>query len=167
MSYEKQAATLKEHHLIREDGKYATIVNMIIVVDTNIFVGACMGTGSASEVIASCLREEHTPLMGTALFAEYCDVINREGLFRDCHLNNDERNELLDIFFGFCHWTEIYYGWRPNLKDEGDNHLIELAVAGQAQCIVSRNIKDLKSGELLFPDILLLTPEEFLQRGQL
>jgi hypothetical protein len=30
---------------------------------------------------------------------------------------------------------------------------------------VSRNIKDLKSGELLFPDILLLTPEAFLQRG--
>jgi uncharacterized protein len=43
--------------------------------------------------------------------------------------------------------------------------LIELAVAGHAQCIVSRNIKDLKSSELLFPDILLLTPETFLQRG--
>jgi len=52
-----------------------------------------------------------------------------------------------------------------NLKDEGDNHLIEWAVAGHANCIVSRNIKDLTKGELLFPDILLLTPETFLQRG--
>jgi uncharacterized protein len=74
---------------------------MIIVVDTNIFVGAYMGTGSASEVIASCLREDHTPLMGAALFAEYSDVINREDIFKACHLSKDERNELLDIFLGF------------------------------------------------------------------
>ncbi len=124
-----------------------------------------MGAGSCSDVIASCLREEHTPLMGSALFAEYCDVINREELFKTCHLSNDERNELLDIFFGVCRWTDIYFGWRPNLRDETDNHLIELAVAGHAQCIVSRNIKDLKSGELLFPAISMFTPEEFLLRG--
>ncbi len=97
--------------------------------------------------------------------AYYSDVINREELFRACHLSKDERNELLDIFLAICRWTDIYFGWRPNLKDEGDNHLIELAVAGHAQCIVSRNIKDLKSGELLFPDIALLTTEEFLKRG--
>jgi len=124
-----------------------------------------MGSGAASEVIAGCFRGEHRPLMGTALFAEYIDVVNRESLFKKCHLNKNERDELLDIFLSCCRWTEIYYGWRPNLRDEGDNHLIELAVAGQAQCIVTRNIKDLRSGELLFPKILLLTPEEFLHRG--
>jgi len=138
---------------------------MIIVVDTNIFVGACMGTGTCSKVIASCLRTEHIPLMGAALFAEYSDVINRSNLFKTCHLNENERNELLDIFLAYCRWTEIYYGWRPNLKDEGDNHLIELAVASHAQCIVSRNSKDLTSGELLFPEISLMTPETFLERG--
>lgn len=124
-----------------------------------------MGTGSCSDIIASCLQQEHTPLMGSALFTEYCDVVNRDDLFRACHLDKDERNELLDIFFGVCRWTDIYFGWRPNLRDEADNHLIELAVAGHAQCIVSRNIKDLKSGELLFPEISLLKPEEFLPRG--
>jgi len=136
---------------------------MIIVVDTNIFVGACMGTGACSDVIASCLHTNHTPLMGAALFAEYTDVINRADIFKAHHLNQNERNELLDIFLAYCRWTEIYYSWRPNLKDEADNHLIELAVAGGAQCIVSRNIKDLNSGELLFPEILVMTPETFLQ----
>lgn len=43
--------------------------------------------------------------------------------------------------------------------------LIELAVAGHAQCVVSRNIKDLVKGELLFPDIAIVTPEQFLLRG--
>ena len=138
---------------------------MIIVIDTNILVGACMGSHSATEVIASCLRKDHQPIIGTTLFSEYVDVINREELFERCRLDSAERNELLDIFLASCRWTEIYYGWRPNLRDEGDNHLIELAVAGHAECIVSRNIKDLVTGELLFPRIAILTPEQFLQRG--
>ncbi len=138
---------------------------MIIVIDTNILVGACMGSSSATAVLASCLRKVHQPLIGVALFSEYTDVVNREDLFERCRLNLEERNELLDIFLASCRWTEIYYSWRPNLRDEGDNHLIELAVAGHAQGIVSRNIKDLASGELLFPQIAVLTPEQLLQRG--
>ena len=27
-----------------------------------------------------------------------------------------------------CRWVEVFYAWRPNLPDEADNHLIELAV---------------------------------------
>lgn len=34
-------------------------------------------------------------------------------------------------------WVSIYYGWRPNLSDEGGNHLIELAIAGNARTIVA------------------------------
>jgi predicted nucleic acid-binding protein len=38
-------------------------------------------------------------------------------------------------------WVTVYYGWRPNLPDEGDNHLIELALAGAAQVIVTHNLR--------------------------
>jgi predicted nucleic acid-binding protein len=91
------------------------------------------------------------------------DVVNREKLFKACHLSKAERNELLDIYFGVCRCTDIYFGWRPNLKDEGDNHLIELAVAGYAKCIVSRNIKDLTRGELLFPRYFTADPRSFIK----
>ncbi len=107
---------------------------MVIVVDTNVLVGACMGSIAAAEVVGSCLAERHKPLVGASLFAEYSDVMNRDKLFRDSHLDKAERDELLDIFLACCEWTEIYYGWRPNLRDENDNHLIELVVAGGAQC---------------------------------
>lgn len=140
---------------------------MLIVVDTNIFLGACMGQGIASEVVAACLREKCKPLMGCALFAEYEDVINRNHLFKTHHLALAERNELLDIFLGYCHWVDIYYNWRPNLRDEADNHLIELAVAGRAEYIISRNLKDLKSGELLFPHVEVILPEEFIAKEKL
>jgi hypothetical protein len=48
---------------------------MIIVVDTNVFVGACLGAGASNEVITRCLTGEATPLMGTALLAKYEDVL--------------------------------------------------------------------------------------------
>ena len=136
---------------------------MIIVVDTNVFVGACLGTGASNAVVAACVRGKHAPLMGAALLAEYEDVLGRAALWRACRLSAAERNELLDIFLAGCRWTRIYFGWRPNLRDEGDNHLIELAVAGAADCIVSRNVRDLAPMELRFPDLAVRTPEKFLK----
>lgn len=134
-----------------------------IVLDTNIFVGACLSKGAANQLVALCLRGEAIPLMGAALLAEYEDVIARESLFAGCRLNVDERNELLDIFLASCEWTRIYYTWRPNLPDEADNHLIELAVAGGAQFVVTRNLKDVARMELRFPNLHIVSPEEFLQ----
>jgi uncharacterized protein len=136
---------------------------MHIVVDTNVFVGACLGTGACNAVIARCLRKEAQPLMGNTLLAEYEDVLSRAVLFEKCRLTAAERDELLDIFLACCRWTRIYYAWRPNVPDEGDNHLIELAVAGGAQAIVTRNLRDLARMELRFPDLRLITPENFLR----
>lgn len=136
---------------------------MLIVVDTNVFVGACLGMGASNAVVADCLRGVHVPLMGTALLAEYEDVLARERLFQTCRLDAAEREELLDIFLAVCRWTSIYFGWRPNLRDEGDNHLIELAVAGQGSHIVSRNLRDIRNAELVFPDLRTVTPEQFLK----
>lgn len=136
---------------------------MQIVVDTNVFVGACLGAGASRAVIAACLRGEHSPLMGTTLLAEYEDVLQRADLFRGSRLTPEERDELLDIFLAACRWTRIYFAWRPNLPDEGDNHLIELAVAGGASRIVTRNLRDLRRAELKFPGLQAVTPEQFLR----
>jgi predicted nucleic acid-binding protein len=100
---------------------------MKVAVDTNIFMVACLGTGASSRVVAACLRKQAIPLMGTALFHEYEDVVARTELFAKSRLDKEERDELLDIFLSVCAWTRIYYGWRPNLSDEADNHLVELA----------------------------------------
>ncbi|MBS0193824.1 MAG: PIN domain-containing protein [Proteobacteria bacterium] len=136
---------------------------MLIVVDTNVFIGACLGMGASSTVVGDCIRGIHTPLMGTTLLAEYEDVLGRIAPFRKSRLSAAERDELLDIFLAACRWTPIYFGWRPNLRDDGDNHLIELAVAGHASHIVSRNLRDLHHAQLRFPGISTVTPEHFLK----
>ncbi len=136
---------------------------MLIVVDTNVFIGACLGMGASSTVVADCIRGTHAPLMGATLLAEYEAVLSRAAVFRKSRLSASEREELLDIFLASCRWTRIYFGWRPNLRDASDDHLIELAVAGNASHIVTRNLRDLRQGELRFPQIMACTPERFLK----
>jgi putative PIN family toxin of toxin-antitoxin system len=134
-----------------------------IVVDTNVFVGACLGSRASSGVVAQCLRARHVPLMGAALFAEYEDVLGRDDIWVRCRLTADERTDLLDAFLSRCRWTQIYFGWRPNLRDEGDNHVVELAVAGAAERIVTRNLRDFASMELRFPGLVVQSPESFVK----
>ena len=52
---------------------------------------------------------------------------------------------------------------RPNLPDEADNHLVELAVAGGARFVVTRNLRDVARMELKFPGLRVLSPEDFLK----
>ena len=137
---------------------------MLIVLDTNVFVGACLGTGASCRLVEACLAQRFRPLMGAALLAEYEDVLGRSPLFTKSRLSPAERSELLDIFLATCRWTRIYFGWRPNLRDEGDNHLIELALAGGASHIVTHNLRDLKSMELRFPGLAVVTPTQLLAK---
>jgi len=101
--------------------------------------------------------------MGEKLFFEYEALASRSRLFDSPSLNEQERREFLDGFYSLCEWLQISYLWRPNLSDEGDNHVIELALAGAAEAIITNNLSDFKGGELKFPHLKILTPKQFLE----
>ena len=122
------------------------------MVDTSIIVSALIGKrGASREVLRKCMREEYKPLTSNALFNEIEDVISRERIVKACPLpKKKEIRELVNAFYIVCRWVPIFFLWRPNLSDEGDNFLIELAIAGNADAIVTNNIKDLEGSELFF-----------------
>jgi putative PIN family toxin of toxin-antitoxin system len=135
-----------------------------MVLDTNVLVGALLrGGGSARAVVRACLQGHYHPVIGPALLAEYEDVMGRAALFEGSVLSHGEREAVLDALLNRCRWVEVFYAWRPNLPDEADNHLIELAVAAQAEAIVTRNLRDVSRGELKFPMLRVLTPEQCLE----
>ncbi|UCE31725.1 MAG: PIN domain-containing protein [Burkholderiales bacterium] len=132
-----------------------------MVMDTNVLVAALLrGGGTARAVLRACLTAQYDPALGPALLAEYEDVLGRSDLFVDSVLSAKERNKVFDGFLSRCRWVEVFYAWRPNLPDEADNHLIELAVAASADAIVTRNLRDVSRGELKFPSLRVLTPEQ-------
>ena len=135
-----------------------------VVIDTNVFAGALLGgTGYNRLVIRACLSGRLKPLMGQALFLEYEDVLNRRALFRTSPLSRQERQELFAAFLSVCEWVQIYFSWRPNLPDEADNHIVELAVAGGAAMIVTNNVRDLQGADLRFPDLRMVAPRELVK----
>jgi putative PIN family toxin of toxin-antitoxin system len=137
---------------------------MKVVVDTNVIVAALRSRQGASRaVIRACLTRQLQPCISLALFAEYRDVLSRQALFENCPLTAKKRETLLDAFVSVSQLTEIYYLWRPNLTDEGDNHLIELSVAAQAKILVTHNHSDFSHGQLRFPEIRILSPAKLLQ----
>jgi predicted nucleic acid-binding protein len=100
--------------------------------------------------------------MGAALFHEYEDLLGRASLMARSPLTAMERQSLFSAFLSVTDWVKVYFLWRPNLPDEADNHLIELALAGSAETIITNNLKDLKHGELRFPGLNIQSPSQFL-----
>jgi putative PIN family toxin of toxin-antitoxin system len=135
-----------------------------IVVDTNVFVAALLQPlGQNRNVLRACLAGKALPLMGAALFHEYEDLMGRNTVMQQSPVPARDRQVLFDAFLAVCEWIKIYYLWRPNLPDEADNHLVELAVAGGASALVTNNVRDVRSGELSFPALKILTPRQFLE----
>lgn len=133
-----------------------------VVLNTNVFVSALRSSGGAlRQVLRGILRGQATPLFGNALWQEYQDLLGRD--VWTSATTSEERWQVLAALARVGRWVPVYYGWRPNLPDEGDNHLIELAIAGHAQAVVTHNVRDLMRGELVWPRLRILTPAQFLE----
>jgi putative PIN family toxin of toxin-antitoxin system len=134
-----------------------------IVVDTNIIVSAMLSPqGENRRVLRACLTGHAVPVVGTALFHEYEGLLARP-VMQQSPLSAEQRTALFAAFLSVAEWVKVYFLWRPNLPDEADNHLIELALAGQAGAVVTNNVRDVARGELGFPGLRVLTPSQFME----
>ena len=103
--------------------------------------------------------------MSNALYLEYEAVLARDDLFAPVSISSDNRVALLDAVLSACEWVSVTFLWRPNLPDESDNHLIELAIAGNADSIITHNTRDVATGELVFDGINVVTPANWLEEN--
>ena len=141
---------------------YMLSLMMDIVLDTSVFVAALRSEGGASrEVIRLILQGRLRPLFANALWLEYEDVVGRNIWTEET--SADERRQILGALARSGRWVAIRFGWRPNLPDEKDNHLIELAIAGDASVIVTHNVRDIAGGELIWSHLQIMTPSRLLE----
>lgn len=130
-----------------------------IVIDTNVLIAALRSRNGASyrllELVDSGLFQ---PCVSVPLILEYEEVAMR----LESTLTSGDITSIIDYICQQSHQLKIHFLWRPFLKDPHDDMILELAVSGQCQAIVTYNIKDFRGAETF--GIQVLTPKEFLQQ---
>ena len=97
-------------------------------------------------------------LLSTALLLEYEEVVRRTA--SALWVEPDKVEDVLNYLCGISVKPGIFFSWRPLLKDQDDDMILELAVAGRADYIVTFNTDDFKGAERF--GINVVTPKEFL-----
>ncbi len=140
---------------------YNTIVLLPrVVLDTNVWVAALRSKRGASARLLS--------LIGTGSFVVVLSVpllLEYEAVFlRDLAPDSSERQtreDILDYLCAVAERQEIFFLWRPHLRDPKDEMVLEAAVAGGCGRIVSFNQKDFMGAERF--GVVVRTPREFLE----
>lgn len=135
-----------------------------LILDTNVLVSAFTSPeGASREVLRRILCRQATALISVALYSEYCDVLGRADFSSRCPLSPPEIDDLFFAFLACTEPIELYFSWRPNLRDEGDNHVYELAVAALDAPLLTYNQRDFMHPQLKFPSLQIMTPAQWLQ----
>ena len=132
---------------------------MRIVVDTNVLYSALKSMRGASYRLISQLPcNTFQIILSVPLYVEYQEVLLKGNLLE--RYSKQEILGFLRYFCKICIHQEIFYLWRPVLKDQKDDMILELAVAGDCDYIVIHNIKHFKDLEQFKSKPI--TPKEFI-----
>lgn len=127
--------------------------------DTNVLVSALRSRQGASFKLLSLIDRGLFRLhLSVPLLFEYEAVLKRD---RDhSGLTVEEIDDILDYLCAVSEKSNIFYLWRPYLKDPKDDFLLELAVESRCRYIVTHNLKDFEGSDRF--GIKAITPGEFL-----
>lgn len=132
-----------------------------IIIDTNVMVAALKSKRGASYKLISIIDEGKFQIsISVSLLFEYEDVLKRENM--NFALENEEIDNILDYICKIADRREIFYLWRPYLKDPRDDLILELAVESESDFIITYNKKDFESIDKF--GLQALTPKEFLEK---
>lgn len=137
---------------------------MIITVDTNVLFQALDSRNGASFFIFNLIRQKQLGLaISISVFEEYSDVLLRQSSLEKFGMSQADVEQFLTFITFIGKPQDIYFKWRPNLRDENDNLFIELAVASQSKWLITNNKRDFLIGnELNFDEITIATPKQFV-----
>lgn len=132
-----------------------------IIIDTNVIVSALKSRKGYSFKLLSIIDDERFHVsVSVPLILEYEDAIIREKT--KIELGKEDIDAIIDYICYAGKKREIYYLWRPYLKDPKDDMILELAVESESDTIITFNKNDFNGVDKF--GIKVLTPKEFLRK---
>jgi putative PIN family toxin of toxin-antitoxin system len=130
-----------------------------VVLDTNVIVAALRSRRGASYRLLSLLGKDRFEVsISVALVLEYEDVLLRQR--SETGMTGQDVEDFLDYVCAAAGQQEIFFLWRPCLRDPKDDMVLELAVAARCDGIVTFNLADFRGIERF--GLRALTPRDFL-----
>lgn len=136
---------------------------MRLVLDTNVIVAAFRSRNGASNLLLRLVdRGALTPLCSTALFLEYEAVLSREETRKVTGHSLEDVAVVMSALAAVSEGVDISFRTRPMLSDVADEMVLEAALNGQAEAIVTHNVKDFRPALAL--GVAIATPGEIVRR---
>lgn len=137
---------------------------MRLVIDTDVVVAAIRSpAGASAALLVRVLDRKATLLLSVALAFEYETVCLRAEHLLAAQATEVDIRGLIDAIIDVIEPVEVHYQWRPQLSDAGDEMVLEAAVNGRADAIVTFNKKDYGAAPGRF-GVEVLSPAEALRR---
>ncbi|MGB3420815.1 MAG: putative toxin-antitoxin system toxin component, PIN family [Dolichospermum sp.] len=131
-----------------------------VVIDTNVIVaGFRSRRGSAFQLLSVIDTGQFDFHLSVPLVLEYTDVLLRE--LPNLYLSHEEVDDIIDFYCAVGVQHEIFFLWRPFLRDPKDDMVLELAVKARCEIIITYNTRDFAGVEQF--GLKLLEPSEFLR----
>ena len=142
------------------------IHGMRYLIDTCVLVSALRSKNGASYLVLQRVLDGQLPIvMHYKLLMEYWDVLTRPTMRPGLVHTEIELERILAALVAIAEDVTVRYLWRPNLRDEKDNFLLEIAIAAQPSTIITHNVRDFGSGDLRFPGVMIKRPQDVLTEG--
>jgi putative PIN family toxin of toxin-antitoxin system len=142
--------------------------DMKLVLDTDAMVAAIRSDAGASRRLLQAVLERRpglTLLVSVPLLIEYEAVMTRAEHLRVARLSVGDVAILLDAIAAAAEPVRLAYLWRPTLSDADDDMVLEAAVNGAADAIVTFNRRDFAPTATQF-GIPVLSPGEAMMRWE-
>lgn len=133
---------------------------MRVVLDTDVMVAAFRSDrGASRRLLTSALDGGFDLLVSAPLIIEYEAVLTRPQHLVAIGLSAAEVNAVLDAVAKVAIPVVLHFLWRPRLKDPADEMVLETAVNGNADRLVTFNTRHLADAAADF-GIRVLRPGE-------
>jgi putative PIN family toxin of toxin-antitoxin system len=135
-----------------------------IVADTDVIVAAMRSPSGASSAILRAARQDRvTLLVSVPLAMEYEATCSEPEHQLAAGLSEQEVGIFLDAVLAMAEPVKTHFLWRPQLRDPGDEMVLETAVNGRTDALVTFNVRDFGSVPERF-GIEVLIPREAIRR---
>jgi putative PIN family toxin of toxin-antitoxin system len=160
----KESRKAETHEPIGCHQRYDIICDVKVVADTDVIVAAMRSPrGASAELLRMARRREITLLATVSLAIEYASVCHEAEHRLAAGLSEGEVEMFLDAVIAMTEEVKTHFLWRPQLRDPADEMVLEAAVNGKADVLVTFNVRDFGACPARF-GVALMKPGDLMLR---